>query len=69
VSARVYNLFDGQMLAQALTDETGRLSFTVNAPGAVNLVVPYLDFSRSILPSGGAVVIRISPSDLPQSIP
>ena len=69
VSARVFNLFDGQLLAQALTDETGRLSFTVNAPGAVNLVVPYLDFSRSILPSGGAVVIRISPSDLPQSIP
>ena len=69
VSARVYSLFDGQLLAQALTDETGRLSFTVNAPGAVNLVVPYLDFSRSILPSGATVVIRVSPSDLPQSIP
>jgi hypothetical protein len=69
VSARVYDLVTGGLLDQKLTDETGRASFTVSAPGAVQLVVPYLDFTTIILPSGGSAVIRVSGRDLPQSIP
>jgi hypothetical protein len=70
VSARVFDLSNGNLLAQELTDQTGRVSFTVTAPGAVQLVVPYFNFSRIILPaSGGAAVIRISPHELPRSIP
>jgi hypothetical protein len=57
-------------LAQGLTDPSGRINFTVTAAGAVQLVVPYFNFSRIILPaSGGAAVIRISPNELPRSIP
>ncbi len=70
VSARIFDLTDGNLLAQGLTDPTGRVNFTVTAAGAVQLVVPYFNFSRIILPaSGGAAVIRISPNELPRSIP
>ena len=69
VSARVFDLTTGKLLAQGLTDTTGRVSFTVSAPGAVQLVVPYLNRSEIILPSGKAVTIRVSPSELPRTIP
>jgi hypothetical protein len=70
VSARVFDLTDGKLLAQGLTDETGRVSFTVTAVGAVQLVVPYFNYSTIILPTaGGAAIIRISPRELPRSIP
>ena len=69
ISARVIDLTTGQLLAQGLTDTTGRVSFTVSAPGAVQLVVPYLNRSEIILPSGKAVTIRVSPSELPRTIP
>ena len=70
VSARIFDLTDGNLLAQGLTDPSGRINFTVTAVGAVQLVVPYFNFSRIILPaSGGAAVIRISPNELPRSIP
>ena len=70
VSARVFDLTDGNLLAQSLTDQTGRVNFTVTAAGAVQLVVPYFNFSTIILPaSGGSAVIRISPHELPRSIP
>jgi hypothetical protein len=70
VSARVFDLTNGNLLAQALTDQTGRVNFTVTATGAVQLVVPYFNFSTIILPaSGGSAVIRISPHELPRSIP
>ncbi len=70
VSARVFDLTDGNLLAQGLTDQSGRVNFTVNAPGAVQLVVPYFNFSTIILPaSGGSATIRISPHELPRSIP
>ncbi len=69
VSARVIDLTTGQLLDQKLTDETGRASFTVSAPGAVQLVVPYLNYSTIILPSGGAATIRVSARELPRAIP
>jgi hypothetical protein len=69
ISARVIDLTTGKLLAQGLTDTTGRLSFNANAPGAVQLVVPYLNRSEIILPSGKAVTIRVSPSELPSAIP
>jgi hypothetical protein len=69
ISARVIDLTTGALLAQGLTDTTGRVSFTVSAPGAVQLVVPYLNRSEIILPSGKAVTIRVSPSELPSTIP
>ncbi len=69
ISARVFDLTTGQLLAQGLTDTTGRVSFTVNAPSAVQLVVPYLNRSEIILPAGKAVTIRVSPSELPGAIP
>lgn len=69
VSARVFDLTNGKLLAQGLTDQTGRATFTVSAPGAVQLVVPYLNFSTIILPVGGSAVIRVSASDLPNTIP
>jgi hypothetical protein len=69
VSARVFDLVTGNLLAQGFTDDTGRVTFTVSAPGAVHLVVPYFNFSTIVLPSGGSAVIRISPRELPQSIP
>jgi hypothetical protein len=69
ISARVIDLTTGNLLAQGLTDTTGRVSFTVSAPGAVQLVVPYLNRSEIILPSGKAVTIRVSPSELPSAIP
>jgi hypothetical protein len=69
ISARVYDLSNGKLLAQGLTDQTGRVTFTVTAPGAVQLVVAYLNFSTIILPSGGSAVIRVSASDLPGAIP
>jgi hypothetical protein len=69
ISARVIDLTTGKLLAQGLTDTTGRVSFTVSAPGAVQLVVPYLNRSEIILPSGKAVTIRVSPSELPRTIP
>jgi hypothetical protein len=69
ISARVVDLTTGKLLAQDLTDTTGRVSFTVSAPGVVQLVVPYLNRSEIILPSGKAVTIRVSPSELPRAIP
>jgi hypothetical protein len=70
VSARVFDLTNGNLLAQGLTDQTGRVNFTVTATGAVQLVVPYFNFSTIILPaSGGSATIRISPHELPRSIP
>lgn len=69
ISARVVDLTTGKLLAQGLTDETGRVAFTVSAPGAVQLVVPYLSFSDIILPSGKAVTVRVSGRDLPRAIP
>lgn len=69
VSARIFDLVTGNLLAQGFTDDTGRVTFTVSAPGAVHLVVPYFNFSTIVLPSGGSAVIRISPRELPQSIP
>lgn len=69
VSARVFDLTNGNLLAQGLTDQTGRVSFTVSAISAVQLVVPYFHFSSIILSSGGSAVIRISPHELPRSIP
>jgi hypothetical protein len=69
ISARVIDLTTGKLLAQGLTDTTGRVSFTVSAPGAVQLVVPFLNRSEIILPSGKAVTIRVSPSALPSAIP
>jgi hypothetical protein len=69
ISARVIDLTTGKLLAQGLTDTTGRATFTVSAPGAVQLVVPYLNRSEIILPSGKAVTIRVNPSELPRSIP
>jgi hypothetical protein len=69
ISARVIDLTTGKLLAQGLTDETGRVAFTVSAPGAVQLVVPYLSFGDIILPSGKAVTVRVSGRDLPRAIP
>lgn len=69
ISARVIDLTTGKLLAQGLTDETGRVAFTVSAPGAVQLVIPYLSFSDIILPSGKAVTVRVSGRDLPRAIP
>jgi hypothetical protein len=69
VSARVIDLTTGKLLAQGLTDTTGRVSFTVGAPGAVQLLVPFLNFSEIILPSGKAVTIRVNSSELPRAIP
>jgi hypothetical protein len=69
ISARIIDLTTGKLLAQGVTDTTGRVSFTVSAPGAVQLVVPYLNRSEIILPSGKAVTIRVSPSELPRAIP
>jgi hypothetical protein len=69
ISARVIDLTTGKLLAQGLTDTTGRVSFTVSAPGAVQLVVPFLNRSEIILPSGKAVTIRVNPSELPNAIP
>jgi hypothetical protein len=69
ISARVYDLTTGKLLAQGLTDETGRVAFTVSAPGAVQLVVPFLSFSDIILPSGKAVTVRVSGRELPRAIP
>lgn len=70
VSARVFDLTTGNLLAQGLTDQSGRVNFTVTAAGAVQLVVPYFNFSTIILPaSGGSATIRISPHELPRSIP
>ncbi|HZY45682.1 MAG TPA: hypothetical protein VFF70_13130, partial [Anaerolineae bacterium] len=69
VSVRIFDLVTGNLLTQGFTDETGRATFTVSAPGAVHLVVPYFNFSTIVLPSGGSAVIRISPRELPQSIP
>jgi hypothetical protein len=69
ISARVIDLTTGKLLAQGLTDETGRVAFTVSAPGAVQLVVPYLSFSDIILPSGKAVTVRVTGRELPHTIP
>jgi hypothetical protein len=69
ISARVVDLTTGKLLAQGLTDTTGRVSFSVSAPSAVQLVVPYLNRSEIILPSGKAVTIRVNPSELPSAIP
>jgi hypothetical protein len=69
ISARVIDLTTGKLLDQGLTDTTGRVTFTVSAPGAVQLVVPYLNRSEIILPSGKSVTIRVNPSELPRAIP
>ena len=69
VSGRVIDLTNGKLLDQKLTDETGRASFLVNAPGAVQLTVPYLNYSTIILPSGGVATIRIDARELPSAIP
>ena len=69
VSVRVIDLTTGDQLAQGFTDETGRVSFTVNAAGAVQLVVPFLNYSAIMPPSGGAAIIRVSARELPRAIP
>jgi hypothetical protein len=69
VSARVIEVASGEQLAHGFTDEFGFASLTVNASGVVRLVVPYLNYSVLIQPSGSAVNLRIAPHDLPNAIP
>ena len=69
VSARVVDVSTGQELQHGFTDEFGFASLTVNASGVVRLIVPYLNYSVIIQPSGSSVVLRIAPHDLPKTIP
>jgi hypothetical protein len=69
VSARVVDVNTGQELQHAFTDEFGFASLAVNATGVVRLIVPYLNYSVVIQPSGSSIALRIAPHDLPSSIP
>ncbi len=69
VSARVIDVSTGQELEHGFTDEFGFASLTVSASGVVRLVVPYLNYSVVVQPSGSSVTLRIAPHDLPRTIP
>ena len=69
ISARVIDVTTGQELAHGFTDEFGFASLTVNASGVVRLVVPYLNYSVVIQPSGSSIALRIASHTLPKSIP
>ncbi len=69
ISARVIDVTTGQELAHGFTDEFGFASLTVNASGVVRLVVPYLNYSVVIQPSGSSIALRIASHALPKSIP
>ncbi len=69
VSARVIDVATGQELLHGFTDEFGFASLTVNASGVVRLIVPYLNYSVVVQPSGSSVVLRIAPHSLPGAIP
>jgi hypothetical protein len=69
ISARVLDVTNGVELQHAFTDEFGFASLTVTAPGVVRFVVPYLNHSVVVQPSGYSVALRIPPYDIPDIIP
>lgn len=69
LQAQVYDLTDGALLAQGFTDETGLVTFSVSALGSVRVVVAYMNFEVVVPPNGGALLVRVSPRQLPSVIP
>jgi len=69
VSARVVDVTTGQELTHGFTDGFGFASLTVNTSGVVRLSVPYLSQTFILQPSGGSIVLRITPYGLPNTIP
>jgi hypothetical protein len=69
ISSRVVDVTTGQELAHGFTDEFGFASLTVNASGVVRLVVPYLNYSVLVQPSGSSIALRVAPHSLPNAIP
>lgn len=69
ISARVVDVTTGKELAHGFTDEFGFASLTVNASGVVRLVVPYLNYSVLVQPSGSSIALRVAPHSLPNAIP
>lgn len=70
VSVRVSDEQNGTPLAQSLTDADGRVSITVNNPGAVRLSIPL--FGYSLLVNEEELLVRvaiISSINLPARIP
>lgn len=55
-----YDTLTGEQVAEGVTDDVGRLRFTVAARGAVRIVVPYLGISRVVEGEGASVYIRIT---------
>jgi hypothetical protein len=69
LQAQVYDMTDGALLAQGVTDDTGKVAFSVSALGTVKVVVPYLNFEVVVPPNGGALQVKVSPRQLPSVIP
>jgi hypothetical protein len=61
VSAQLYDVVTGELLAQGYTDDTGYLRFSVSTSRGMRLSVPFFDFSQIIAAADTAVQVRILP--------
>ncbi len=61
VSAQLYDVVTGELLAQGYTDDTGYLRFSVSTTRGMRLSVPFFDFSQIIAAADTAVQVRILP--------
>lgn len=66
----IYDNGTGELISFGQTNETGVARFTaVNAPGAVRVVVPFLNYSQVVLGDNAEILVRVAPQPLPIGIP
>lgn len=66
----LYDNGTGELISFGHTNETGVVAFTaVNTPGAVRVVVPFLNYSQVVVGSNAEILVRVAPQPLPIGIP
>lgn len=70
VAIALYDNATGQLLAFGQTNEAGMIRFSsVNALGAVRVVVPFLNYSQTVPGGSTDILLRVAPQPLPGGIP
>ncbi|HEX6386292.1 MAG TPA: Calx-beta domain-containing protein [Anaerolineae bacterium] len=70
VAIALYDNATGQLLAFGQTNEAGMIRFSsVNALGAVRVVVPFLNYSQTVPGGSTDILLRVAPQPLPIGIP
>lgn len=61
VSAQIYDVVTGELLAQGYTDDTGYLRFTVSSARGMRLSVPFFEFNQVIAAADTRIQVRVLP--------